>query len=510
MSLSRAFASAVIGIDARLIEIEVDLSRGLPAVIVVGLPDTAIKESKDRIRTAIKNSNFEYPGGRITINLAPANIKKEGPRFDLAIALALLTAGNRIQQTELDKYIILGELALNGEVRPIKGTLVTALSCARNKKGIIIPYANRAEARAVKGVSCYPVRNLIEAVGILDNTLDIKKLQNNDYPKKPTKESFIDDFSDIKGQYQAKRALEIAASGGHNLIMVGPPGCGKTMLARAFSSITPELEFDEALEVTKIYSVMGLLGEGEGLMNKRPYRAPHHTSSDIALVGGGAIPRPGEVTLSHNGILFLDELPEFHRNVLEVLRQPLEEGRVRISRASESVIFPARFSLIAAMNPCPCGYYTDRLRMCQCTPQKIQNYIGKISGPLLDRIDIHIELARLKHKELTTETAQESSAEIKERVLLARKIQKNRFKKEKVFSNAQMNKKLLKKFCGLTNEMKNFMRFALQEMGLSARAYDKLIKVSRTIADLAGDEEIKEIHLAEALQYRALDREIWG
>ena len=504
--LAKVHSAAVLGIDAFPIEVEVNSGWGQPAVIIVGLPDAAVKESRDRVKTAIENSGFKYVMGRTTINLAPADVKKEGPSFDLPMAVGILAVSEQIVAERLTDFVIVGELALSGAVRSVTGVLPIAI-CARQqgKHGIIVPVDNVAEAAVVQGLQVYPACTLREVAEFIAGKRELTPVRED--PTKIFKQhrQYDVDFVDVKGQESVKRALEVAAAGAHNILMIGPPGSGKTLLAKRVPTILPEFTLEEALETTKIHSICGLLPKGQALVATRPFRSPHHTTSNAGLLGGTANLRPGEISHANHGVLFLDELPEFHRDVLEALREPLEEGRVVISRATGTMTFPANFMLVAAMNPCPCGFYGDPKRECRCSPNMITKYRNRISGPLLDRIDIHVEVPAVKYKEMAGEATGETSECVRQRVATARAVQRDRLG----HANARLAPKEMKQHCRLDPDCQELLKMAMTELNLSARAYDRILKVSRTIADLDSAPDIQSQHISEAIQYRSLDRQLW-
>ncbi len=507
--IARVFSSVVLGIEAHKVEVEVDISRGLPSFSTVGLPEGAVRESKERVKAAINNSGYKFPMNKITVNLAPANIRKEGAGFDLPIAIGILEAMGVVRAERIKDYIILGELSLDARIKSVPGGLPVAFLAEKEGfKGVILPTVNSGEASIVNGIEVIPADNLPDIVRFLNGEIDILPVRVNVKSLFQVKNVYEVDFREVRGQEHVKRALEIAAAGGHNLLMVGPPGAGKTMIARRLPTILPPLTIDEAIETTKIYSILGMVSPDRPLITQRPFRFPHHTISDAGLIGGGHIPRPGEVSLAHNGVLFLDELPEFRKNVIEVLRQPMEDGEVTISRAQLSLTYPSRFMLVSAMNPCPCGYLTDPTKECRCSISQIQRYKTKISGPLLDRIDIQVEVPPIKYQDLSNEGKSESSEDIRKRVVKARSIQEKRYRSLGFFTNSQITPKYLRKFCKLDKNSEMLLESAMERLSLSARAYSRILKIARTICDLSEEDYIKEHHIAEAIQYRVLDKNL--
>jgi len=510
--LSKVISSATLGVDAYAVEVESDIQQQLPAFVTVGLPEGAVRESKERVTSAIKNSDFVFPSKRVTINLAPADIKKEGSAFDLPIAVGILAATGQILRDRCDEYVILGELSLDGTLRPVPGVLPMVMRFGKNDglKGIIVPKQNAKEAAIAGTLPVFPVGCLKEAVHFLEDEGTISPFALDRGAVFSEAQKYSIDFCDVKGQESAKRALEVAAAGGHNIIMIGPPGSGKTMLARRMPTVLPDMSIEEALETTKIHSVAGRLPADSALIATRPFRAPHHSISYAGLIGGGTVPKPGEVSLAHHGVLFLDELPEFKKDILEMLRQPMEDNEVTISRATMTLTYPAGFMLIAAMNPCPCGYYGDPHHECTCSTSEIQRYMSRISGPLMDRIDIHITVPSVRFKELSSENRGEKSAVIAQRVNKARRTQLGRFEKEpKIFCNAHMESRDIRSYCLIDEKSQSLLALAISKQGLSARAYDRILKLARTIADLNDSENIEMGHVAEAIHYRTLDRKLW-
>ena len=504
---SKVKSIGIFGIDSYMIEVEADISGGLPSFDIVGLPDAAVKESRDRVRAAVKNCGFKFPTGRITVNLAPADMKKEGAVYDLPVLIAILSASKQLVLPD-DDSVFIGEVSLSGEVRKVNGVLAMVITAKQSGvKNVFVPEYNACEAAAIDGINVYAVKNIKQLFDHLANVLPIEKEQFK-IATAPSSESLLD-FSDVKGQILAKKALEVAAAGGHNILLIGPPGSGKSMLAKRLPSILPEMTFEESIETTKIHSVAGILKKDEPIITCRPFRAPHHTVSSAGLIGGGSVPKPGEVSLAHNGVLFLDELPEFKRDAMEALRQPLEDGVITVSRVHASITYPSAITHVAAMNPCPCGYYGHPTKHCSCSPNMVRKYLNRISGPMLDRLDIHVEVPPVDYQSLAKSSKGETSAEIRERVNKARFIQNERYKGTGIPCNARITPSLLREVCIMTDDASKYLSLSFDNLGLSARAYDRILKVARTIADLDGKEVIEKKHILSAIRFRSLDRKYW-